>query len=75
MTLSIGIAIFFTMWWIVLFAMLPIGVRSQHEEADYAQGTDPGAPVSPMILKKVIWTTGVTCVLFAALWAYMYYYP
>jgi hypothetical protein len=28
-----------------------------------------------MILKKVIWTTGVTCVLFAALWAYMYYYP
>ena len=34
MTLPMGIATFFTMWWIVLFAILPFGVRSQHEEAD-----------------------------------------
>ena len=31
MTLSIGLAIFFTMWWTVLFVTLPFGVRSQHE--------------------------------------------
>ena len=71
MTLPMGIATFFTMWWIVLFAILPFGVRSQHEEADYQAGTDPGAPVAPRLWLKAAITTGVTCVLFAALWWYM----
>lgn len=71
MTLTMGIAIFFTMWWIVLFAVLPFGVRSQHEEADYAEGTDPGAPVAPKLLLKAAITTLVTGVLFAALWWFM----
>jgi predicted secreted protein len=71
MTIPMGIAIFFTMWWIVLFAVLPFGVRSQHEAPDYAQGTDPGAPVAPKLLLKAAITTGVTSVLFAALWWFM----
>lgn len=71
MTLPMGLAIYFTMWWIVLFAVLPFGVRSQHEEPDYAQGTDPGAPVAPMMLKKALWTTAISAVLFAALWQWM----
>lgn len=71
MTLPMGLAIFFTMWWIVLFAVLPFGVRSQHEEADYAEGTDPGAPVAPKLLLKAAITTLVTSLLFAALWWFM----
>ena len=73
MTWPIGLAIYFTVWWVALFAVLPIGVRSQHEEADYAQGTDPGAPVAPMMLKKVLLTTLVSAVVFAGIWAYMVY--
>ena len=71
MTLPIGLAIFFTMWWIVLFSVLPFGVRSQHEDADMAPGTDPGAPVAPRLLLKAAITTAVTCVLFAGLGWYM----
>ena len=68
MNWPIGIAIFFTTWWVVLFAVLPFGVRSQHEEPDYAQGTDPGAPVAPMLLKKALWTTVLSAVIFAGIW-------
>jgi len=71
MSLSLGIAIYLTMWWVVLFAVLPIGVRSQHEDADYVQGTDPGAPVAPKLFVKAIITTVVTSVLFAGLWWYI----
>ena len=71
MTLPIGLAMFFTIWWIVLFAVLPFGVRSQHEDADMTPGTDPGAPVAPRLLLKALITTVVACVLFAGLWWYM----
>lgn len=68
MTWPIGIAIFFTMWWIVLFLALPFGVRSQHEEESYLQGTDPGAPVAARMGLKALATTLVTSALFAGLW-------
>ena len=42
----VAIAIYFLIWWITLFAVLPFGVRSQHEGEDFAQGTDPGAPIA-----------------------------
>jgi predicted secreted protein len=71
MSLSLGIAIYLTIWWVVLFAVLPIGVRSQHEEKEYLLGTDPGAPVAPKLLMKAIITTVVTSVLFAGLWWFM----
>lgn len=73
MTTPMGIAIYFTIWWVVLFAILPWGVRSQHEAGDIIHGTDPGAPVAPRLLIKAAATTVVSAVLFAALWAYMEY--
>lgn len=57
-------AIYFITWWTVLFAVLPWGVKSQHETGDFAAGTDPGAPAVPKLLAKIIWTTIVTTVLF-----------
>ena len=49
MSTPMSIAVFFTIWWIVLFAILPIGVKSQHEAGvtDIPPGADPGAPVAP----------------------------
>jgi predicted secreted protein len=66
MTKTTGCAIFFLIWWVVLFAVLPWGVRSQHEGGDIAPGTDPGAPVLPHLGRKLLLTTLVTCVVFAA---------
>jgi predicted secreted protein len=65
MPVTTAIAIFFLIWWIVLFAVLPWGVRSQHEEDDIVPGTDPGAPLFPHLFRKLIWTTGVSAVIFA----------
>jgi predicted secreted protein len=59
-------ATFFLIWWVVLFAVLPWGVRSQHEGGDVVPGTDPGAPVIPKLGRKLAWTTLVAGVLFAA---------
>ena len=73
MTLSMGIAVYFTMWWIVLFAILPFGVRSQREEGSYFEGTDPGAPIAPRMKIKALWTTLVTTILFALFLYYIDY--
>jgi predicted secreted protein len=61
------IAIYFLIWWIVLFAVLPWGVRSQHEGDDYAHGTDPGAPIMSRIGTRLLWTTAAASIVFAIL--------
>jgi predicted secreted protein len=65
-TLSTGFAIYFVMWWIVLFLTLPFGIRSQHEDGEGAPGTDPGAPIATQMGRKLIWTTVISALLFAA---------
>jgi predicted secreted protein len=62
MATSTAIAIYFLIWWIVLFAVLPWGVRAQGDEG--APGTDPGAPVVPRLKAKLMWTTVVAGVVF-----------
>jgi predicted secreted protein len=64
-TLSTGFAIYFVLWWVVLFVTLPFGVRSQHETGEGAPGTDPGAPIASRMGRKVIWTTLISAVIFA----------
>ncbi|MGE0564557.1 MAG: DUF1467 family protein [Pseudolabrys sp.] len=68
MSWTTGLAIYFLIWWIALFAVLPWGVRSQHEEGAFQEGTDPGAPVGPRIWMKLLWTTVVASVVFLALY-------
>lgn len=66
--MSIGaiVAIYFIVWWTCLFAVLPWGVRSQAESSDITPGTDPGAPVRPMLLKKMLATTVLAALVTAA---------
>ena len=64
-TISTAFAIYFVMWWLVLFLTLPFGVRSQHEDGGGAPGTDPGAPVSSGMGRKLIWTTVISAVIYA----------
>ena len=66
MPVSTAFAIFFLIWWVVLFAVLPWGIRSQHEAGDMVPGTDPGAPAIANLLRKLLWTTLVAAVIFAA---------
>jgi predicted secreted protein len=73
MSLATAIAIYFIIWWTVLFAVLPWGVRSQQESGAVAPGTDPGAPAIPRLRRKLIWTTIVAGLVFA-LWYVVYAY-
>ena len=66
MPVTTAVAIFFLIWWVVLFAVLPFGVRSQHEDGEMAAGTDPGAPVIPRLGRKLLLTTVVSALIFAA---------
>ncbi len=65
-------AIYFIIWWVVLFAVLPWGVRSQEESGEVAPGTEPGAPAALGLKAKVLWTTFVATVVFGGFyWAYV----
>lgn len=68
MATTTAIAIYFLIWWLTLFAVLPWGISAQGEGEP---GTDPGAPALPRLLSKLVWTTVIATVLFAA-FAYVY---
>jgi predicted secreted protein len=74
MSIATAIAIYFIIWWVVLFAVLPWGVRSQHESGAVAPGTDPGAPTIPRLRAKLVWTTIVAAVVFAVWYFAVYAY-
>lgn len=68
MTGFTGIAVYFIIWWVTLFAVLPIGVRSQAEAGEIAPGTDPGAPVRSRIWLRLAANSLVAALVYAALW-------
>jgi predicted secreted protein len=69
----LAFAIYLTIWFTVLFAILPIGVRSQQEEGVVVPGTEPGAPVAPRLVIKAIATTVISALLLGLLLAYMHW--
>lgn len=50
-------AVYFVIWWLCLFVVLPFGVKSQQEGGDVVPGTEPGAPQVPMLVWKLIATS------------------
>jgi predicted secreted protein len=70
MTLAGGIAIYFVLWWLVLFTVLPWRATSPHELGhDVKAGHAASAPVHPHLLAKFVATTLISAVIFAAGWA------
>ncbi|MGE5202407.1 MAG: DUF1467 family protein [Acidobacteriota bacterium] len=59
-----GIAAYVVIWWIVIFAMLPIGVRPAEDE----MGGRAGAPANPRLRAKAIATTLISAVLWGILY-------
>jgi predicted secreted protein len=54
---------------IVLFTVLPLGVKNQIDSLDFQKGTDPGAPIESKMKKKVLITTIITTVIFSLIFA------
>lgn len=69
MGITLGLAIYFLIWWTVLFAVLPFGVRTQDEAGEVVKGTPESAPVHPRLLRVAFYTTLVSTIVFLGLWA------
>ncbi len=66
MTWFTGFVVYFLIWWTILFAVLPWGVR---REENPEPGHDPGAPARPYLWIKV----GVTTLVAGLLWLVAYW--
>ena len=67
-----GLAIIYIIiWWITFFAILPIDVN--RKKLIKIEGEDPGSPENPKMLKKFIYTTGITTIIFLIIYLLMKY--
>jgi predicted secreted protein len=59
-----GIAIYAVIWWVVIFAVLPWGVRPPEQ---VEKGHASGAPENPQLGRKALITTVVSAVIWLAI--------
>ena len=66
MSLTSGLAIYFIIWWLALFAVLPWGVRNAREAGiEVKPGHETGAPVKAHLAAKFAATTVIASLVFA----------
>jgi predicted secreted protein len=63
-SIPLAIALFVTIWFVVLFSVLPFGARAQSNGGDYLRASAPDARMTPRVLHKILWTTGIAGVVF-----------
>ena len=62
MSITGSLIIFVSIWWIIFFSLLPIDVDRKHKEL--VEGVDKGSPENPRIIKKLIYTTILSSIIF-----------
>jgi predicted secreted protein len=68
MTITAAIVTFATLWFLVLFCVLPYQFKSQAEAGEVVPGTPSSAPADAQIGRKAKITTAITAVLFVAVY-------
>jgi predicted secreted protein len=69
-----AIAIYLTLWWTVLFAVLPLGSKSHAEAGSKPPGGgDPASPVNPRLKEKFLLTTVISAVVFAVFFLLLHF--
>ena len=71
MSITGSIIIFVLIWWIIFFSLLPIDVDRKHKEM--VEGVDKGSPENPKIIKKIIYTTIITSIIFIGIFMLVKY--
>ena len=70
-----AIAVYFIIWWLCLFMVLPWGVKNAHETGETVElGNEHGAPVHPMLWRKVLATTILSAIVFGLVWGQVTYH-
>lgn len=57
LTIGGSIALYFVIWWTLLFAVLPIRNQPETRPERIVPGQDMGAPAAPRLREKALWTT------------------
>jgi predicted secreted protein len=68
MTVTGSLIAYICIWWIVFFSILPIGIESKKNHTRSLYGNDTGAPKNPKIVKKFIFSTLITTILFLGIY-------
>jgi predicted secreted protein len=63
MGVTTGIVLFMVIWFMVLFVVLPIRIRTQGDMGQVVPGTHAGSPEHHHMKKKVWITTGIAAVI------------
>ena len=64
-----SLIVYISIWWIVFFSILPIGIKSQNANfTDELHGNDRGAPKNPNIGKKFLITSMITSIIFLVIY-------
>ena len=71
MSITGSLIIFVLIWWIIFFSLLPIDVDRKHKEM--VEGADKGSPENPKIIKKIIYTTILTSIIFIGIFMLVKY--
>lgn len=76
MGIATGIAVYLTIWWTVLFAILPLGGKTHWSEGiePPVKGMDSGSPINPRLKEKFLLTTVVAAVCFGLLLATIHFH-
>ena len=59
-------AVYFIVWWMTLFAVLPFGLRTQAEAEEVVPGTAESAPARFRGGRVVLSTTIISAIIFSA---------
>ena len=68
MTLMSGLVVYFCLWWVVLYAVLPWGVRTSDTPE---KGHAASAPTNPRLGMKFLVTTLIAGVFWGAVYVFM----
>ena len=71
MSITGSLIIFVLIWFIIFFSLLPIDVDRKHKEM--VEGVDKGSPENPKIIKKIIYTTIITSIIFIGIFMLVKY--
>ena len=67
MTWISAFAVYFILWWLVLFATLPFNLRTQDDEGEVTLGTPPSAPHGRHMGRAILRATIVNLLIFGVL--------
>lgn len=67
MPIATWFAVYFVLWWLCLFAVLPFGARNQSDTGEVVTGTEPGAPAVLKLWRLLLANTVLSGVMLLVL--------